>query len=195
MAQKQFAGTVLVNGSERRLKIDSNPLGRTVIQVDGATTYDKKPFVAKDTIDFDIVPGKKALLRLHQVSFTGMECDVTVDGRTTTLSSVARDGSLAKPVGARQREEFKARAFGAGAVAAGIGFLILNYFELQKGSYYPKYLAISPFLIVVGSVLLANPNLDLSSPKKKNAYIAALVGLLIAGWFFKSWFVSTFGPQ
>jgi hypothetical protein len=192
---KQFAGTVLVNGNARRLRIESNPMGRTVIQVDGATVYDEKPFIQKDTISFDIVSGRKAMLRLQQVSFTGTECDVTVDGKTTTLTSVAKDGTVAKPVNSKQRELFKVRTFGASAIGLGVGSLILNYFELKDGSYYPKYLAIAPALIVIGAIALANPNLDLTSPKKRNAYIVFVIALLVAGWFFKGWFVSTFGPQ
>jgi hypothetical protein len=192
---KQFAGTVAVNGSERHLQIDGNPIGRTVIQVDGVTAYDKKPFVHKETIDFDIVPGKKAVLRWQQVSLKGMECDITVDGRTSTLPSVAQNGSVVKPVSAKQRQNFEARVLGAGFLALAAGALVLNYFELQRGSYYSKYLVVTPLLLVGGAMGLTHPRFDMSTPGKKRAFAVFCGFLLIAGWFFKNWFVSTFGPQ
>lgn len=198
MLQQKFAGSVLVNGSERRLAIDGNPLGRTSIQVDGVTVYDKKPFVHKETIDFDILPGKKATLRWQQVSLTGKEVDIIVDGRSTTLATIARDGSSVRPVGAKAREDFKVRAFGGGAVALGVVFLLLNYFELRgDGQYYPKYLFIAPLLIVDGLIgLFAKPDfLDQASPARRNGFIVLQVILLILCWFFKGWFLSTFGPQ
>jgi hypothetical protein len=194
MAQKQFAGTVLVNGSERRLQIDGNPLGRTVVQVDGVTAYDKKPFVHRETIDFDIVPGKKASLRWQQVSLK-MECAITVDGHTSKLAAVARNGSAAKPVRPEQRQRFEAQALGAGFLALAAGALALNYFELQKGSYHPQYLVVTPLFLVGGIAGLTHPRFDPSTPGKKRAYVVFCGLLLIAGWFFKNWFESTFGPQ
>lgn len=191
----QFAGTVDVNGRPCRLQIDGNPLGRTVIQVDGVTAYDKKPFVHRETVDFDIVPGKKATLRWQQVSLMGMECDVTVDGRTSTLTPVARDGAAVKPAGAKQREEFTVRATGAGLFGLAAAALALNYFELQTGSYYPKFLVVTPLLLVAGIMLLINPRLDLASPSKKKAFVLLSILLLIGGWFFKGWFLSTFAAQ
>jgi hypothetical protein len=130
MAQRQFAGTVLVNGSERRIDIHGNPLGRTVIQVDGVTAYDRKPFVHKETIDFDIVPGKKAMLRWQQVSLRGIECDITVDGRTIALPALTRAGSVAKPVSTKQRQEFQGRVFASALLVASVAFPAFNYFEL-----------------------------------------------------------------
>jgi hypothetical protein len=56
MLDYQFAGSVLISGQPRRLNINGNPMGRTVIQVDGVTVYDKKPFVQKEVIDFQVIP-------------------------------------------------------------------------------------------------------------------------------------------
>jgi hypothetical protein len=195
MQPQQFSTAVLVNGSQRRLQIDGHPLGRTVILVDGVTAYDKKPFVHRETIAFDILPGKKATFRWQQVSLTRMECDVTVDGRTTTLTAVARNRSSAKPVGAARREDFKVRVIGAGLLALAAAALVLNYFEIQTGSYYPKYLVVTPLLLVAGLVLLTNPRLDLGSSSKKKAFAALSILLLVGGWFFEGWFLSTFAAH
>ena len=195
MLQHKFGGSVVVNGSQRLLTIDGNPLGRTVILVDGVTVYNKKPFIHRETIDFDVVPGKKATLRWQQVSLKGMECDITVDGNTTTVAPVTPNGSVAKPVGAKQRGEFKGRMSGAALAALGALFLVLNYFEIQRGTYYPKYLAVTPLLMVNGFILLANPSLDLSSAARKRGFVALAVVLLVFGWFFKNWFLNAFAPQ
>jgi hypothetical protein len=195
MSQKQFAGTVVVNSSQRRLQIDGNPLGRTVIQVDGVTAYDKKPFVHRETIDFDIIPGKKATLRWQQVSLTGMECDVIVDGHTTSLTSVSHGNSVAKPMGAKQREDFKARAIGAGLLGLAAAVFAFNYIEIRTGSYYPNSLVAIPLFLVNGTILLTNPRLQLTSPSKKTSLVVLALFLLVAGWFFKNWFLSTFAAQ
>src|SRR5258708_39439981 len=99
MLQNDFAGTVVVNGSERRLEVSGNPLGRTIVRLDGGTIYDKKPFIQKETVDFNIAPGKPATLRWQQVSVAGYEGDVTVDGRIATLPKIKRGGTAVKPGG------------------------------------------------------------------------------------------------
>lgn len=195
MAQRHFSGTVVVNGGERRLEIERSPLGHTVIQVDGVTIYDKKPFVNRNTLDFDIVPGKKAMLTFQQVSLKDVECDFSADGGTTTLTAVDRSGSVAKPVGAKQRQEFGVRTFGVGCLVGGVISLVGNYLQLKEGSYYPKFLFMAPMLLVGGVVMLANPRLDASTPGQKKATVALAVFMLIVSWFFEHWFVSTFGPQ
>jgi hypothetical protein len=192
--QRTFGGSALVNGGERRLTIVGSPLGRTTIQVDGVTVFDKKPFVARETIDFDIIPGKKATLRWQQVSLTGLECDITVDGRTATLAPVTESGAPAKPVSAQQREQFKIRMLGVGFAALGACFIVLNYFELQRGAYYPNYLMVSPLLLVSGCITLAKPRLDFSSAASRKYAVALAVGMLIVGRFFCNWFLSTFAP-
>ena len=63
MFNHRYTGSILVNGSPRQVNIAGNPLGRTVIQVDGATVYDKKPFIQKEVIDFNVLPGKSAKMQ------------------------------------------------------------------------------------------------------------------------------------
>jgi hypothetical protein len=41
MLQQKFGGSAFVNGGERRLTVVGNPLGRTMIQVDGVTVFTK----------------------------------------------------------------------------------------------------------------------------------------------------------
>jgi hypothetical protein len=66
---RQRGATVLVNGSERKLRVQGNPTGRTIIQVDGNTVYNKFPSLyGKSSIKFDLIPGKPADLRWYKTT-------------------------------------------------------------------------------------------------------------------------------
>ena len=191
MLQNDFAGTVVVNGSERRLEVSGNPLGRTIVRLDGITIYDKKPFIQKETIDFNIVPGKPASLRWQQVSVAGYECDVTVDGRVATLPKIRRDGTTIKPVGAKQRQNFQVQAAGFAFLGLGVMSLVLNYFDLQRG-YYWTTLGMEPLAICLGIFLIVKPDVKLSDKHSQTVFALGGVINLIVGYFFRSWFIGQF---
>jgi hypothetical protein len=193
---KQFAGNVMINGSQRQLRVESYPMGRTVVQVDGATTYDKKPFVQKETLEFDILPNKKASLRIQQISINGAECDITVDGRTTPLTAVAKDGTVRKPVGEAHRNLFRGRVAGAFMAGAGVMLLMRSYDSLQRSGTYYNSLTCVPLLVAGGIIAMIKPDIgEPPTPAKIKVIVALCVVLLLAGWFFKNWFVGTVGPQ
>ena len=199
MFHHRFSGSVLVNGSPRQVNIEGNPMGRTVIKVDGATVYDKKPFIQKETFEFNLVPGKPATMRWHQISPLKMECDITVDQLTTTLSTLAKDGTLRQPVGAKARQIAQIRWSGVGVlVLAGISFW-LNYSEVStKGEYYPKYLAAIPILTLMGIVAAVRPDFDISAKNKAAVWTVVAIGgvALIFGFtIFTQWFLAAFGTH
>ena len=45
MFARELAGSIPINGRLRELRVQANPVGRTVIQVDGVTVYNKRPIV------------------------------------------------------------------------------------------------------------------------------------------------------
>ena len=45
MYARELAGSIPINGRPRELRLHANPVGRTMIQVDGVTVYDKWPIV------------------------------------------------------------------------------------------------------------------------------------------------------
>jgi hypothetical protein len=197
MFDHRFAGIVLVNGQPRKLNINGNLMGRTVIQVDGATVYDEKPFLQKEDIDFQVIPGKQAKMRWHRVSPLKMECDIFVDNAITTLPSLARDGTARALVCAHSRKMFEARAFGAGMWTLAVFSFWLNRNELMdKNEYYPKLLSLIPGLILMGILLLAKPEWADFSPKNKLLMwgtIGATVLMLLFGYtIFTDWFIGIY---
>jgi hypothetical protein len=199
MFNHRFTGSVLVNGSPRQVNIQGNPLGRTVIQVDGSTVYDKKPFVQKEVIDFDVLPGKPAKMHWHQISALKMEVDVIVDNRATTLAALAKDGSVRLPVGAKERQNFQHRYTGIGFLVVAAFCFWLNYNELkQTGEYYPKALGIIPALIFMGLASIVHSFVNLNPKSKVGMWVTAAVSLSIVAigfTFFKDWFLATFATH
>jgi hypothetical protein len=102
------------------------------------------------------------------------------------LAPVTTSDLPTKPVSGKQREEFKVRMIGAGLAGVAICFIVLNYFEIQCGMVYPKYLGVSPLLLVNGCILLAKPGLDLSSATSKRYCFALAVILSSAGGCLKT---------
>ncbi len=199
MSNHRFTGSVLVLGSSRQLNIQGNPLGRTVIQVDGATVYDKKPFIQKETIDFNVVPGKPAKMRWHQVSPLKMECDVIVDNQTTTLSTIAKDGSQSKPVGAQARQTFQMRCLGACFLALAAFSFLLNYGNLShEGKYNPKMLGAIPMFVLIGLAGLVHPKFNFSPKNKTMVWVTIGVAAIVMTFgftIFTSWFLTTFAAH
>ena len=198
MFDHRFAGVVVVNGQPRQVNINGNPMGRTVIQVDRTTVYDKKPFLQKEVIEFQVIPGKPAKMRWHQVSPLKMECDIVVDHESTTLPSVAKDGTVRPLVGARARKMFEARAIGAGMLAMAAFSFGLNRNELlSKNEYYPKLLALIPGLALMGMLLVVKPEWTDFSPKDKvrvwTTIGATLMLLLFGATIFTDWVTGMYG--
>lgn len=172
-------------------------MGRTVIQVDGVTVYDKKPFVQKQVVDFQVIPGKTAKMRWHQVSPLKMECDIFVDNKSTTLPSVAKDGTVRPLVGAHGRKIAEARTFGGGMLALAAFSFWLNRSELMsKGEYYPKMLCLIPALVPMGILLLVKPEWTDFSPRNKVMVwttMGATILLLLFGYtIFTAWFIGLY---
>jgi hypothetical protein len=199
MFTHRYTGSVVVNGSPRQVDIEGNPLGRTLIQVDGSTVYDKKPFIQKEIIDFNVLPGKPAKMHWHQVSALKMEVDIIVDSKTTTLSALAKDGSVRGPVGEKARQSFNIRMTGLGFLGGAALSFWLNYSELtSKGEYYPKWLAIIPLFALMGVVGLVRPDLDFSPKNKVAVWVTAgfsLAAVVFGFTFFTDWFLGTFGTH
>jgi hypothetical protein len=198
MFDHQFAGSVLIPGQPRKLNINGNPMGRTVIQVDGVTVYDKKPFVQKEVIDFQVMPGKPAKMRWHQVSPLKLECDILVDSKSTTLPALAKDGTARPLVGAHARKMVEARAFGTGMLALAAFSFWLNRNQLaSNGEYYPKLLTLIPGLVLMGIVLLVKPEWADFSPENKvmvwGTMGATMLMLLFGYTTFTGWFIGMYG--
>ncbi len=199
MFNHRYTGSILVNGSPRQVNIAGNPLGRTVIQVDGATVYDKKPFIQKEVIDFNVLPGKSAKMRWHQVSALKMEVDVIVDNQATTLSALAKDGSVRQPVGEKARRTFQMRITGFGLLAGAAFCFLLNYNELtSKGEYYPKALALIPVFTLMGLAGIVHPDFDFSPKNKVAVWVTFGVSLALVAFgftIFTDWFLGTFATR
>jgi hypothetical protein len=190
MLEKDYSGSVTIAGSPKKMEIRGNPMGRTTIRLNGTTIYDKKPFIQKDTLAFDIAPGKPASLRWQQVSAFAYECDVTIDGRTTTLNPV-QNGRAVAPIGQKKREEFKTRYAGFGLIFFGLVSLLVNYSDLQRG-YYWTSLGCEPLLIACGALVILRPNLKISAEHSKWVWSVTVVANFIIGYFFRNWFIHTF---
>src|SRR5215831_18382198 len=191
---KRLMGSVRVNGKTHQVLIDGNgPIGRTVIQVDGVTVYDKTPVIVQKAIDFDLAPGKTASLKWKQSTGLNTDC-VVVDGSTTELRILPESIEQKK---ARQKTELRIGG-GAALVMAVISFW-LNASSLRNdGTYYPKAVALIPFLIVMGIASFLHPHVNLS-PKHRNwqlFFVLAGLGLGAFGFtFFTDWFLTAFSKK
>ncbi len=189
---------MLIGGQHRKLNISGTPSGRTVIVVDGTTVYNKKPFLPKQLVEFQVIPGKTAKMRLHQVSPLKMECDILVDDESTTLPSIGKDSSARPLVGAHARRIFETRSVGAGMLAfAGFSFWLNRNELMYEDRYYPKLLSLIPGLILMGVLLLGRPEWADFSPKNKVMVVGTMVltmSILLFGYtLFTDWFISAYG--
>jgi len=184
-------GSVLVNGKARQVLIDGNPFGRTVIQVDGVTVYDKKPTIVQKAIDFDLAPGKKASLKWHQSTGLNTDC-VVLDGNTTQLTRLPDTVDKAEQMA-------QLRITGGIFLAVAAFSFFLNYISLRDdGTYYWNALAITPCLAATGIASFLHPRVNLSPKSRagKVAIVIAVIGILAFGsTFFIDWFLATFSKQ
>jgi hypothetical protein len=196
---KQRGATVLVNGSARKLRVQGNPTWRTVIKVDGVTVCDKFPgLYGKTFIKFDFIPGKPANLRWYKTAAQQIEFQVTVDGATTTLASL----ESAAVTNARGVFEQRAGGFFLLALAA-FSFYFNRQSLLESNEYYPKYLGITPLIILGGLVNLFCPSILHPAIKKapESKIMQAVVwifgvGIVVFGFtLFTDWFLATFSKR
>lgn len=192
MFSKILTGSVPVNGNLRKFRVQGNPAGRTVIQVDGVTVYNKWPLVQKRVIDFKVVPGKPAKIRWYQSPSRQIEWDVTVDGQTTKLAPVPDTLEQAKA-----KKALQVRGSGVFLLVVAAGFFWMNQHTLAvSGEYYPKSLALIPVFVVCGISNLLYPLLDLTSKNRISQWVGGALGIasLAFGFtFFTRWFLETFG--
>jgi hypothetical protein len=196
---RQRGATVLVNGSERKLRVQGNPTWRTIIQVDGITVYNKFPSLyGKRNIKFDLIPGKPADLRWYKTTAQQLEFQITVDGATTKLASLESASAT------KTRTAFEQRAAGVFLlVGAAFSFFINRQSLLESDQYYPKSLALTPLLIFGGLVNLFYPAVlhpaIAKAPKSKVTQIVlGIFGIAIVAFgftFFTDWFLATFSKR
>jgi hypothetical protein len=188
---QRLKGSVLVNGKSHQVLIDGNPFGRTVIQVDGVTVYDKKPTIVQKAIDFDLAPGKKASLKWHQSTGLNTDC-VVFDGVTTQLARLPDTVDKAQQMA-------HLRITGGALLAFSAFSFFLNYISLRDdGTYYWNALAITPCLAASGVASFFHPRVNLSPRSRagKAAIVIGVIGLLAFGsTLFIDWFLATFSKQ
>lgn len=181
-------GSVVLNGKSHNVLIDGNPIGRTVIQVDGVTVYDKKPIIVQKAIDFELIPGKKASLKWQQATGLNTDC-VVVDGSTTQLTrlpdSVDKAGQMAQ-----------LRLGGGVFLGFAVLSFVVNRISLRDdGTYYFGALGAIPAFTAMGIASFLHPRVNLS-PKSRAGKVATFVvviGLLAFGFtLFTGWFLATF---
>jgi|307.fasta_scaffold202449_2 hypothetical protein len=181
-------GSVLVNGKSRQVIIHGNPIGRTVIQVDGMTVYDKTPIIVEKAIDFDLAPGKKASLQWHQATGLNADC-VVVDGSTTKLTRLPDIVDEAE-------QKVQLRIGGGLALLVAAGSFWWNYSSLRNdGAYYPKALALIPCLTVMGIASFLHPRVNLSLKNRNWQVLFFVAGLGLAAFgftMFTDWFLAAF---
>ncbi len=190
MFERDYAGSILLNGSPRKIDVSGNAMtNRTTIRLDGVTVYNKTSLLGNRPIEFVPFPGKKAVLRWGQGAAT-FECDVTVDGKTSRLARLV--GSV-KPTS----PENQMRIGGVAALCFGILSLVLNYYDLKKGQYWTS-LGMEPFFILVGLAGVTFPRTMWNSKQKWNSkletskpiWLIVIVLFLTSTWFMKSWLMA-----
>jgi hypothetical protein len=188
---KKLIGSVLANGKSHQVLIEGNPIGRTVIQVDGVTVYDKAPVIVQKAIDFDLVPGKKASLKWHQATGLDMDC-IVVDGSTTNLT-------LLPDFVDKAEQKIELRIGGALSLVLAAFSFWMNYSSLRDdGTYYPKAVALIPFLTLMGIVSFLHPHVNLSPKNRSWQLVFALAGVALGAFgftFFTDWFLAAFSKQ
>lgn len=188
---KRLVGTVLTNGKSHQVLIEGTPIGRTVIQVDGVTVYDKAPVIVQKAIDFDLIPGKKASLKWRLATGLSMDC-VVVDGSTTNLTRLPDFVDKAD-------QKIQLRIYGGLSLVLAAFSFWMNYSSLRNdGTYYPKAVALIPFLTLTGIASFLHPHVNLSPKDRIWQLVFALAGLGLGAFgytFFTDWFLAAFSQQ
>jgi hypothetical protein len=190
-----FKGAVSIGGVARQVEVSGEPTGRTAVRVDRVTVYDKKPFVARDTVSLD-VGGQAVTLTWRHPGLTRLECDITAGGVTTTLAGVTSRGEVVAPLDEATRRRLQARTAGVIAVFGGLALSWWNYASLQEGYYIPQTLFIVPTAILGGLFALLFPSKVAESGRtaEKVVLVVSLLVTLGLGFLFSRWFLATFAP-
>jgi len=190
-----FRGAVSIGGVARQVEVSGNPTGRTAVRVDGVTVYDKKPFVARDTVSFD-VGGQAVALTWRNPGLFRLECDITAGGVTTTLAGVTRRGEVVAPLDKATRLRLEARTAGVIAILAGLVVSWWNYDSLRRGYYHPSSLYFVPLAVIGGLLALLFPSrlVEGGRTAEKVVLVASLLLTLGLGFLFSRWFLATFAP-
>jgi hypothetical protein len=183
-------GNIQVNGFNRQIQTQGNPLGRVMIQVDGITVYNKWNLLQNKVFNFEVVPGKPASLRWSRIA-NQIEYVVTVDGKTTHLSPEPE--TAADTQDSKKRE----RWIGVGACLAvsAISFGMNYQARMEDGSYYPGYLGLIPTFLLAGLLSLFRPDWKEAQNSKVGQVIAGAIVLATMAFgytYFTHWFLQTF---
>jgi hypothetical protein len=191
-----FRGVALIGGVNRQVEVSGNPAGRTVVRVDGVPMYDEKPFVARETVRFD-VGGQEVTLTWRQLGLRRLECDIASGGITTTLSGVTSGGERGAPLDPATRRRVEIRSLGLVALVAGLLLCWWSYDSLQRGYYELKFLFAVPPLIIGGllGVLFPSAMARGGRTTQKVVVMVSLLATLGLGFLFSRWFVATFAPR
>jgi hypothetical protein len=158
----EFIGSIQFDGKLQSVAVSGSPYGKITIRVGGNTVYDKKPFIAKDSVSFTVA-GHEGTFTWQQLGLGKLECDISIDGNTTTLSRVDYAGHIIPPMDARARTRTQLRVYGFLILAAGISAILFNYSELGSGHYDPKLLGVAPSLVLWGIFLIVKQRNSRSS--------------------------------
>ena len=190
-----FRGAVSIGGVARQVEVSGDPTGRTAVRVDGVTVYDKKPFVARDTVSFD-VGGQAVTLTWRHPGLTRLECDIAAGGVTTTLAGVTRQGEVVAPLDKATLRRLEARTAGVIAILVGLVISWWNYTSLREGYYYPTTLYAVPTALIGGllAVLFPSRVAEGGRTAEKIVMVASLLVTLGLGFLFSRWFLATFAP-
>ena len=187
---KQRMGSVLVNGSQRQIQVAVNLFGRTTIRVDGLTVYEKIPIQPK-SIDFNVIPGKKANLKWRQTPDLKLECSILVDGCATKLAALPESVEEKKA-----QQKYEQWIFGAAAFVFAAACFWWNYSTIRNdGTYYPKALGIIPSFVAMGIMSFLHPHVNFS-PKNRALQVVVGIGafaIVAFGFtFFTQWFLAAY---
>jgi hypothetical protein len=191
-----YTGSIQLDGKSHTISVSGSPSGRIMIRIGANTVYDKKPFIAKQSVSFT-VSGGTGTLTWQNLGLGNLECDISIDGKTTTLSRIDKHGRVTPPLDPISRARAQIRVYGILFVAAGLFAVLLNYFELRTGRYYPSALTVAPALVFMGIFFIVKRPVvkELSSKYVTRILLIGVPLMLLVGWAFSKWFLLTFAPQ
>lgn len=192
----QYRGQAEIAGKVRTVAVRGEPLGRIVIEIDGQTVFDKKPFIPRSSVPFSAC-GTDLTLRWRDLGPLTRECDIVVGGRSVSLSAVRADGRTVAPLDPSKRARLEARNLGFFLLALGGVAFWWNYSSIKEGYYYPKWLYFTPILLLGGLALVILRPTRQHLDRRENLLMAvlAMAATLGLGWLFSQWFLSTFGAN
>lgn len=192
----QYEGTLQVGANAVPITVSGSPTGRITVRVGARVVFDKKPFIAKESYEFSVY-GKSGRLKWLQAGLMDVDCEISIDGKTATLSRLTEAGRVKPPLDVAAREKVMVRNYGFGLVALALGSILFNYFSVSRdGTYYPKLLGTSPLMMLMGIILTVKQPTSKEPPTQRMWWwmIAGAVVMCIVGWLFSQWFIRAFAP-